>query len=373
MLIDLQVTGSEGRAQPLGYEEIRRRLPAGTALIEFGVLDERIVVWVLTRDRLDPRPIDASPDRVRKLVERLEPESRSPQTERFLALRELHELLISPLEDRIVSSDLLVFAPDGILRRVPYAALRDPSGAHLIERFRITVSPGATAFLQALERRQSLGESRPRTLLAISDPAFAREDYPTLHRLSSARAEVAAVAGFYEAEILADADATARRFLDLAGSYQVIHFAGHGIANPELALRSRLVFARDRSAAGSGALYAEEILGRRFERTRLVVLAACATARGPTGRAGRHPGVGDALPGRRRPRRRRHPVAGRGPRQRPAAEVVPPPLRRRRTGLRGPARSADRSPGRRRQQLLHLGGLSADRRPLMTHPWRTSG
>ena len=79
-------------------------------------------------------------------------------------------------------------------------------------------------------------------------------------------------------DLLTDSDATKARFIDSAGSYEVVHFAGHGISNDEYPSLSRLLLAGvDES---SRSLFAQDIARMRFDRTQLVVLAACRTSAG---------------------------------------------------------------------------------------------
>src|SRR5262249_55524452 len=85
-------------------------------------------------------------------------------------------------------------------------------------------------------------------------------------------------------EVLVGSAATKRQFLALAPSYDVVHFGGHAVANPEYPLLSRLSFSPDRDGEQPQALFAHEISAVPFTRTKLVVLAACSTAVGSLSR-----------------------------------------------------------------------------------------
>lgn len=56
-------------------------------------------------------------------------------------MAELYRLLIQPIESQLGEDSSLIIIPDGILRRLPFAALRDSQGTLLIEKARISVSP----------------------------------------------------------------------------------------------------------------------------------------------------------------------------------------------------------------------------------------
>lgn len=70
---------------------------------------------------------------------------------------ELYALLIQPIEGLLKPGSTLVIVPDGILRRLPFAALRDSDGTLLIQKTRISVAP-------------SLAYTQPGTALA-RDPS----------------------------------------------------------------------------------------------------------------------------------------------------------------------------------------------------------
>jgi CHAT domain-containing protein len=76
--------------------------------------------------------------------------------------------------------------------------------------------------------------------------------------------------------------ATKERFLETAPGFEVIHFGGHALVNPEFPLLSRLIFADEKQTGQS--LYAHELSKLRFPQTRVVVLAACSTAAGAVSR-----------------------------------------------------------------------------------------
>jgi CHAT domain-containing protein len=88
------------------------------------------------------------------------------------------------------------------------------------------------------------------------------------------------VAGQYPgAELLTKQHATKAEFLRLLRQAELVHFAGHAVANAEYPWLSRLLFA---SAAGSGSdtLFAHELAGEHLDDLPLVVLAACGTGIG---------------------------------------------------------------------------------------------
>ncbi len=63
------------------------------------------------------------------------------------ASRQLYDLLIAPVADRLGENNVLAVVPDGPLRALPFAALIAPDGRYLVQQTRLSVIP-ALAFSQ---------------------------------------------------------------------------------------------------------------------------------------------------------------------------------------------------------------------------------
>src|SRR6202034_2100707 len=81
-------------------------------------------------------------------------------------------------------------------------------------------------------------------------------------------------------------------FLAAAPLFPVVHFAGHALRNDANPVLSSLLFTSALGPGESGVLYAHDLLGLRFSRTRLVALSGCdpssgapSTSEGATGLA----------------------------------------------------------------------------------------
>ncbi|HYO12486.1 MAG TPA: CHAT domain-containing protein [Thermoanaerobaculia bacterium] len=289
--------------EPLDLSEIRKRLPAGTFLIEYCVLDDRLLLWVIWRDgfKLLTREVD------RKTLEGW---TRTLQKNAFVRdggelqaglARPFSALLGEPLSylEKTLGGrgaiERLVFIPDGALHGLPLAALSDPAtcrprGAadgrrvcrHLIEDFPVAVAPSATLYVYSLLRDAEIPPQKAPAVVLIAGP-----DRREGQRFLASR-EVERIRSFYPPAAVAfkNEDATVDRFFDLAQRSTVVHFAGHAVANPTSPFRSYLRLAPTKNH--SGVLYAEELLrGLQLRNTRLVVLSACNSAGGhPIGSEG---------------------------------------------------------------------------------------
>src|SRR5205085_11216000 len=109
---------------PLPLAEIRRRLPAGTAVVTYTVRRRGLLVSVLTRERLRivERPADDAA--LGSVVDAIRRGYDSPDGLPRAALERLWNELIAPLD--LPNGERLVIVPDKALYGVPFAALLAP-------------------------------------------------------------------------------------------------------------------------------------------------------------------------------------------------------------------------------------------------------
>lgn len=255
---------------------IQAQLPASVALVQYSVLADRLLTWTITAAdaRLTEQPI-AEPELARLVGEFRE----SLRDGRGSAANDrLVTLLVDPVAPLLPREAIVVFIPDGPLQQLPFATLRQPSTRrYLIEDRAMLVSPSASFFVDARALKM------PRATAALSALLIGNPAAGGARALPGAEAEAEASAHLYPRhELMLGHTATKDRFLKRAPAFDVVHFGGHAIANPEFPLLSRLVFADENGQEQS--LFARELAGVRFPRTRVVVLAACSTAAGSVSR-----------------------------------------------------------------------------------------
>lgn len=83
----------------------------------------------------------------------------------------LHQALLGPVQEALASADTLLVVPDGVLARVPFAALTPTGGAPLLERYRISSTPSFSLYVQIAGRPVANGPPR---LLSVEASAPAR-------------------------------------------------------------------------------------------------------------------------------------------------------------------------------------------------------
>ncbi len=165
----------------LDPDEIRSTVPDGTALLELYEARGTLFAAVITPEGIAAAAL-ASASRVReeqRLLHfqlskmQLGPGWTDAMTGDLEAsarthLQRLHELLITPIRDRLETADELVVIPHGTLHQLPFAALFDGE-TYLVDRWPVTVAPSAGVWTLAMRRPASRG--RGDLVLGVTDDA----------------------------------------------------------------------------------------------------------------------------------------------------------------------------------------------------------
>jgi CHAT domain-containing protein len=265
--------------------DLRRHLaslPDDTVILQYLVLRDHTYTWALSRNSILLFPQRASEAQIAEWVEDIGTAIRSDQNAPILRVMSAAYDGLFQLPLREVASRhrlRIVIVPDGPMHGLPFAALHSAKEGYVIERSSIAVAGSTSLYLYALQRdRQFRPSSRPEVLVA-ADPNL------DLHHARNEATELGRI--YSGATMLRGPEATTQKFLMSARDAAIIHFAGHGEANPQNPSLSRLRLAPD--GPDSGTLTAEKLMTElsELERTRLVVLAACSTAGGvPVGPEG---------------------------------------------------------------------------------------
>ena len=137
-----------------------------------------------------------------------------------------------------------MFVPDGPLHLVPFAALIDSrTNRYVIESHAVAIVP-SLALAVAAPRSERAQISVAPTALVFGNPGSPVPGRASLVNLPDAETEATDIAALYPgAKLFTGESATRSRFFEEVGRYQVLHFAGHAIQNPEYPWLSRLVVA----------------------------------------------------------------------------------------------------------------------------------
>lgn len=269
----LEAVDARANAAVVDASGVQRVLPPGAAVVYYASLDDRLLMWVLTRTTQDFISTPIRQQDLARLVERWRSD-RSADAQTSI-LTGLYDLLVRPLESSLPDQASLIVVPDGVLHAVPFAALvRRETRRYLVEDHPIAITPSLTLLERSTGQRSSASPLLT-SALVIGNPS----SEGSVVSLPEADREAREIATLYPTrQLLMDADASKAKLLQLANTYDVVHFAGHGVSNDDYPSLSRLLLAGADESERS--LFAHEIATLRLERPQLVVLAACRTSAG---------------------------------------------------------------------------------------------
>ncbi|HET9218733.1 MAG TPA: CHAT domain-containing protein, partial [Terriglobia bacterium] len=245
------------RERVVDRDEVQRLIPADMQVVEFVLLEDRLLIWVLSRDKFASVAVPASREHIEsKISELLVQILRKADIKRESA--ELYNLLIKPVQTHLDPNRTLAIVPDLALHRLNFAALYSPAAKKfLVERYAILESPNLTTLLS--------GSGRPARDRAV---AFgSRTD-----NIGATR-ELRAVERIYGQMQTFNGEAALKpAFLSSLAAASVFHYAGHSqdAADP---LRSSVLLDGEREGANS--VTAVEIARRKMPVNSVVVLASC--------------------------------------------------------------------------------------------------
>ncbi len=312
-----QLRSPQGQARA-GIE--LKSVPGDTAIVEYWLGTEATFAWVVTREKLAMvriGPTRAVSDAARAFHTALRSFTTVPETERLKLAERLYDLIMQPVAALASSKRTVIFAPDGALHYVPFAALRYVDGGrrrYLVEAHDVAVTPSVRLLLNA-EPRARVSQTRKQMLLVddpvydSTDPRFvavsakaqraggaqqppswslvrgglsSRAPLPRLPATGREAATIAALLPKSSVDQLEGFEATRERFLRAQlGQYRFIHVASHAVTDSEVPQLSSLILSTiDRQGRPiDGRVMAADFINTQLHAD-AVVLSACDTALG---------------------------------------------------------------------------------------------
>lgn len=263
---------------PLTLAELRPRIPLQTQIVEYAVLPDKILIWLVTNERFETYSVNISSEHLSRQVISFAEAIRNDDKEDIGTYSTpLYQALIRPIEPHLDKLKATFIVPDKILFRLPFAALSsDTSGQYLISNFRLAFSPSANVFVLSSESASLKGSTTDEVLLSIGDPNFDRSEFPGLNSLPAAAKEASEITKLYPRHTLLVGDlASKERIENAIDRSDIFHFAAHYSADPLSPMMSAFAVA---GSGGESRFANYELLSNKFEKTKLVVLSACETA-----------------------------------------------------------------------------------------------
>jgi CHAT domain-containing protein len=255
------------RSQPPAHlSDIQGALPAGSALLEYQLLDRDLLVWAVTahsvvqaEKRVPSGAIARLVNAVRRACANGDPGEDA---------EELAELLLAPAASVLEACPRVVVVPYGRLNGLPFHVLPF-AGAPLGVTHVVSYLPAASLLLKTAPDKPV----RTRTALVVGDPAFDPDLHPSLRRLQGAAVEAEAVARTYAVDPLIDEAAAEPAIRAKLGGTDLLHLAAHGRLDGIAPSSSSIVL------AGPDELTVADLMGLRVD-AELAVLSACDSGRG---------------------------------------------------------------------------------------------
>jgi CHAT domain-containing protein len=269
--LELPAGGPAAQWKSFESQGLQRRMPPDTAILEFALLEDHLLSWVITRSNITMVVQKVRQGDVRRQIGKL---SRGLARERYPPVgHELHDLLLRPVEELLGEVSNLVIVPDKDLFSVPFEVLVDRrTGRFLLEDRTVSYSPSASLHLRLREKLSKAESVPPQRIVSATG---AQDGGARYRRLPEAVTEARSIAALYPRGSFLP-NPGKQRFLTALSQSQILHFSGHAIPNVEQPFASRLILADTRTE--SIELYAYELYDQSFPHLQLVTLSACGTA-----------------------------------------------------------------------------------------------
>ena len=271
--------------EPSKLSAMQADIPENVQIVEYSVLDNKTLIWLITRDSFDVFESDVSARELREKVTdyaRMIADHNPSNADTISKVSgELYRILLDPLKDKLDAGKEICIVPDKVLFRLPFATLVSPrSGKYFLTEYTFVSAPSLNVFLNSTRKAAVLGRNQDEAILSIGNPAFNDKDFPNLKSIESAGIEAEKITQIYDRHVLfTNKDAAKEKVTANMLNANVIHFAGHYIVNEGSPLLSGFVLSENPSThkREDSILTNYEILGDKLGNTRLIILAACET------------------------------------------------------------------------------------------------
>jgi len=253
-------------------ESAQPYLDEATALVEYYIIHGKLVVFLVTKNNVEALRLDSDMARIKALMQRLRlnlrtvPRSTPRQLTDLTAnaqavLYQLHQLLIKPLEERMVGYSKLIIVPHDSLHYLPFHALYD-GHSYLIEKYEISYLPSSSSLRYCRDVQPAAEGS-----LTVG--------HSNHDRLPHAVEEACSIGALLNGQVLLEEQASLAELSKVIPECQILHLAAHGDFRLDNPLFSGLALA-------DGWLTTMDIFNLRLKAS-LVTLSACQTGQNVLG------------------------------------------------------------------------------------------
>ncbi|MGB3588234.1 MAG: CHAT domain-containing protein [Tunicatimonas sp.] len=193
---------------------------------------------------------------------------------------QLYKKLIEPVAESLAQKKRLIVIPAGELSYLPFEMLAKDTQEDKFLLHDYTISYAFSGTLLYNAHLRETAQAKNQEVLAMAP--FAGRNVGSvrdnsLSPLYFSRQEVASVGG----SLYLEEEATKQLFLEIAGSYNILHLATHASVNDENPLQSFIAFyPEDKQSIVGHRLYTHELYNLRLDSVNLVVLSSCDAGNG---------------------------------------------------------------------------------------------
>ncbi|MFN8489799.1 MAG: CHAT domain-containing protein [Caldilineaceae bacterium] len=230
---------------PILPETVQAHLSDDAALVEYFVIQDQFVAFVVTKEQVRVFRLPATVAQVRRLLDFLQLNLKAvvhstPEQIKFLThnatqlLQRLSNLLFRPLQQMLKPYAQLIIVPHGVLHQLPFHALHDGS-SYLIEQYAISYLPRATLLRYCQQTHPAKRTGRQTHAVALG--------YSAGGQLPYAVQEAQQVAQLIGGQAFLEETATKAHLRTLAEDCRILHLATHGHFRDDNPLFSGLALA----------------------------------------------------------------------------------------------------------------------------------
>jgi len=289
------------RAQPIDLANLRAVLLPGEVVLEYVLADPRSFCLVVDRRQAVIIALPAGGTEISEATARYLGQIEAEKHDDAGA-RKLFDLLLRPV-GQVTETTRLTIIPDATLWRLPMETLRGPNGNYVLQSHTVSYVPSSTVlyYLRTLRRPVEpqlafLGigavpydlepkntAASQRIMRAVSQGIYDLSG-AHIYRLPGSGGEVIqaelSLNHANRSVLLFGGDATEAKFKsEPLANFKILHFAVHGLPDPQFPDRAALILGRDPKSNDDGLLQQREIIQLSLSAD-LVTLSACDTATG---------------------------------------------------------------------------------------------
>jgi CHAT domain-containing protein len=261
--------------EPPSLERIQSLLDGETAIVEYWVGEEALIIWVITESEVFNEIVPVTAKDLQREISFCR-RSISTQFQEGIdrSKKQLSSFLIHPVGDKVKGYKNLVIIPHNDLHFLPFQALASTADKFLIEDHVISYAPSASVLNYCLNKRNATGDNF--LGLALGDMTIG--NFPAL---PGTELELDELTRIFPDMLSKTNEGFSETFLkEQIEDKSYVHIATHGVLNKTQPLYSYLLMSPGEN--DDGRLTVSEIFALDLQ-CKLVTLSACETGLGDIG------------------------------------------------------------------------------------------